>query len=68
MVEGGQGGRGVVNYGEPVAPPEDCSTQRIEQMRQDLEQNLNELQVEADRHLGRPPAIEPADDTKDPAP
>lgn len=48
--------RGVVNYGEPVAPPEDCSTQRIEQMRQDLERCLKLLQAEADHCLGRPEA------------
>ena len=57
--------RGVINYGAPVGPPEDCSTQRIERMRQDLERSLNQLQAEADRHLGRPPAIEPALDSRD---
>ena len=41
--------RAALVYGEPVEVPRDASTERIEQIRQELERRLNELEAEADR-------------------
>ena len=51
--------RGVIVWGEPIAVPRDAAEAEIERLRRLLEERLNALTAEADRHFGQP-LIEPA--------
>lgn len=52
-------GRGVIFWGEPIYVPQDADADALEALRLKLEDNLNTLTREADRHFGQP-EIEPA--------
>ena len=52
-------GRGVIFWGEPMQVPRDADAGTLEGLRLDLEERLNQLTAEADRHFGQP-EIQPA--------
>ena len=52
-------GKGVFLWGEPIWVPKDADETEMEQLRQKLENNLNDLTRQADDQCGHP-AIDPA--------
>ncbi len=53
--------RGVIFWGEPIYVPAEADSAELERLRKFLEQRLNTLTMEADRHFGQPetlPAVE----------
>ncbi|MFQ5775326.1 MAG: lysophospholipid acyltransferase family protein [Kiloniellaceae bacterium] len=51
--------RGVIFWGEPIEVPREADEADLERLRSLLEERLNALTAEADRHFGQP-LIEPA--------
>ena len=51
--------RGVIFWGEPIEVPSESDEAGLERLREELEERLNALTAEADRHFGQP-VIEPA--------
>jgi len=49
--------RGVIFWGEPIYVPAEADPDELERLRQMLEQRLNSLTAEADRHFGQPEVL-----------